>query len=203
QRGGAATENRLLAEQVGLGLFAEVGLDDAGATAAVGAGVGQGNILGAAGGVLVDGDQGGHAAPFHVGAAHGVAGALGGDHDHVQVGAGHDQLEVDVEAVGKGQGRAFLQVGGDAGVVDIPLVLVGGEDHHQVGALHGVLDLGHFQAGVLGLFPGRGALAQGDRDVFHTGVLEVQRVGMALGAVTHDGDAHAADDGNVTVLIVI
>ena len=38
---GAAAQHRLLAEEVGLGLFLEGGLDDAGAAAADGAGVGQ------------------------------------------------------------------------------------------------------------------------------------------------------------------
>ena len=35
------------------------------------------------------------------------------------------------------------------------------------------------------------------------GVLQVQRVGMALRAVTDDGDLHPADDRNVAVLVVI
>ena len=55
----------------------------AGAGAADGVGVGQGEVLGLAGGVLVDGDEARHAAALGVGAAHEVAGALGGDHDHV------------------------------------------------------------------------------------------------------------------------
>jgi hypothetical protein len=57
----------------------------------------------------VDRDQAGHAAALAVFAAHGVAGALGGDHDHVDVGArDFDQAEVDVEAVGEGQRRTLL-----------------------------------------------------------------------------------------------
>ena len=36
-----------------------------------------------------------------------MARALGRDHDDVEVGAGHDLPEVDVEAVGKGEGGAL------------------------------------------------------------------------------------------------
>ena len=54
---GAAAQHGLLAEQVGLGFFTEVGLDDAGLAAAVGHRVRQGNVARRAGLVLVDGDQ--------------------------------------------------------------------------------------------------------------------------------------------------
>jgi hypothetical protein len=49
--------------------------------------------------------------PCQVGGAHGVAGALGGDHDHVQVGARHDLVVVDVEAVGEARVAPFLMFG--------------------------------------------------------------------------------------------
>ena len=61
--------------------------------------------------VLMDRDQAGHAAALHIFAAHGVAGALGRDHDHVDIGARLDQAEVDVEAVGEGERGAGLHVG--------------------------------------------------------------------------------------------
>src|SRR5690606_37629775 len=46
QLDGAAAQHGLLAEQVGFGFFTEVGLDDAGAAAAVGAGVRQRHVAG-------------------------------------------------------------------------------------------------------------------------------------------------------------
>jgi len=36
---------------------------------------------------------------------------LGRDHDHVEIGARHDPAEVDVEAMGESQRRAFLSLG--------------------------------------------------------------------------------------------
>ena len=74
---GTAAQHGLFAEQVGFGFFAEVGLDDAGAAAAVGAGVGQGHVARGAGLVLVHGHQVRHAAALLVGVAHGVARAFG------------------------------------------------------------------------------------------------------------------------------
>jgi hypothetical protein len=68
--------------------------------------------------VLMDGDQAGHAAALLIFAAHGVARALGRDHDHVDVGARLDQAEMDVEAVGEGERRALLHVALQVIVVD-------------------------------------------------------------------------------------
>ena len=57
------------------------------------------------------------------------------------------------------------------------------------------------QAGGAGLLGGRGALAQAYDDV-HAGVLEVQRVGVALGAKADDGDGLAVEEGEIGVVVV-
>jgi hypothetical protein len=62
-----------------------------------------------------------------------VARALGRDHDHVEVGARLDQAEMDVEAMGEGKGRALLHIGMQVVGVDRGLMLVGREDHDDVG----------------------------------------------------------------------
>src|SRR5574343_1590480 len=109
QLDGTAAQNGLLAEQVGIGFFAEVGLDDATLGAAVGSSVGKGDVLGLAGLVLIDGDQRRHAATLQVLGTYGVARALRGDHDDVNVSARHDLVVMHVEAVREGQGSALLQ----------------------------------------------------------------------------------------------
>ncbi len=83
QLAAAAAEDGLLAEEVGLGLFLEGGLDDAGAQRADALGVGQGLLARLAGGVLVDGQQGRDAPALGVDPAHQMTGALGGDHGDV------------------------------------------------------------------------------------------------------------------------
>ena len=75
--------------------------------------------MGVAGGVLMDGDQAGHAAALQVFAAHRMAGALGRDHQHVEIGARLDQVEMDVEAVGEQQRRALLMLGASSIRVDV------------------------------------------------------------------------------------
>jgi hypothetical protein len=62
----ATAQDGLLAEQVGLGLLGERGLDAAGAQAADRLGVGEGEVPGSAGLVLLDGDEHGHAAAVDV-----------------------------------------------------------------------------------------------------------------------------------------
>src|SRR5690554_3065601 len=83
------TENRLLAEQVGFGLVLEGGFDDAGTAAANATGVGQGNIFGIAGSVLVNRNQVRNATAAHKFGTHCVARRLGGNHNYVQIGTRH------------------------------------------------------------------------------------------------------------------
>jgi hypothetical protein len=58
------------------------------------------------------------------------------------------------------------------------------------------------EAGLFGLGPGSAALAQTNGDL-DAGVLQVLGVGMALRAITNDGDLLALDQGEVGVLVVI
>src|SRR6266545_2862029 len=88
ERGRAAAEHRLLAEQVGLGLLLEGGDQRACAGAADRPCVGLGQVPGLAGGVLGDRDQHRGALAVLELAPYQVTGALGGDHgdvDGVQV----------------------------------------------------------------------------------------------------------------------
>ena len=79
QRGGAAAEDGLLAEEVGLGLFGEGGLEHSGAGAADAFGVAQREREGVAAGILLDGYERGHAAAFGEDLADAMAGGLGRD----------------------------------------------------------------------------------------------------------------------------
>ena len=201
QRGRAAAQHGLLAEQVGLGLFLERRLDHAGTGGADRGSIGQRDIARLATGVLGDRDQRGHAAALGVGRAHEVAGTLRRDHDHVDFRLREDLLEVHVEAMREGQRRALLDVRLDRLLVDLRLVLVRQQHHHEVGTLDRVIDFLDGETGCLRLLPGRAALAKADGDL-HAGILQVVGVGMALRAVAEDGDAASLDQGQVGVLVV-
>ena len=194
-------ENGLLTEQVGFGLVLEGGFDDTGTTAADAAGVGQGDVLGVAGSVLVDGDQVRDATALDELGTHGVTRGLRRDHDHVEVGARDDLVVVDGEAVSEGQGGALLQVRLDLFLVQAALELVRGEDHDHVGCGDGGLHVGNLQTVRFGLGHGGGAATQAHGDV-DAGVLQVAGMGVALGAVADDGNFLALDDREVTVFIV-
>ena len=130
-----------------------------------------------------------------------MAGALGGDHGHVHVGGGHDLLEVDVEAVGKHQHVARLQVGSDVPLVHVGLDLVVDQDHHDVAPLGGLGDGHDLQPGLLGVLPVLGAGAETHAHVT-AGILQVQGVGVALGAVADDGDFLTVEVVDLAVLRV-
>ena len=134
----AAAQHRLFAEQIGLGLFAEIGLDDAGLAAAIGRGVAERQVTRLAGRIGTDRDQVRHAAALHVGVAHRVARRLGRDHPHVEVGTRHDLAVVHVEAVRKGQRGALADVGFDILAVHGGNLFVRQQHHHDIGALDGI-----------------------------------------------------------------
>ena len=133
--GAAAAKHGLFAEEVGLGLFFEGGLKHAGTGAADAFGVGQGDLFGFAAGVLIDGDQVGDAAAFHEDVADQMAGALGGDHDDVDVRGRNDLAEVNVEAVGESKGFAGGQVRLDVLLVDVGLAFIRSQVHDDVSLL--------------------------------------------------------------------
>ena len=197
-----AAENCLLAEQVGLGLIVHGGLHDAGAGAADTGDVGQGNVIGLAGGILLHGNQAGHALACHILGTNRVAGALGRSHEHVHVGGRHDLLIADIEAMGKGNGLALGQIGGDILLIHIGLGLVVDQNHDDIGSLGGLGD-GHDREAVLFRHgPGLAALAQANNDVA-AAVTQIQCMGMALGTVTDDGDLLAVQLAQIAVLLII
>ena len=87
--------------------------------------------------------------------------------------------------------------------VDVALQFVRGQHHHEVGPFGGVRHLKHLEAGGLRLL-GRGrALAQRNGDVLDPGILQVQRMGVALAAIADDGDLLALDEIDVGIPVII
>ena len=130
-----------------------------------------------------------------------MAGALGGNHDHVDVLGRLDAAVVDVEAVSKGQGFALGQVGLDALLVQGSLLFVVDQDHDHVGNLGGLVAVHDLHALSLSLGPALGAGIQADYHV-HTAFLQIQRVCVALGAVADDGNGLACQLLEITVLLI-
>jgi len=95
QLGDAAAQDGLLAEQVGLGLVLERGLDHPAAGAADALAVGEGERQRVAGGVLVDGDQARYPRAFEELPAHQMARPLRRHQRHVDVGRRHHLAVVD------------------------------------------------------------------------------------------------------------
>ena len=90
----------------------------------------------------------------------------------------------------------------DVALVDLAVQLVGHEHHHEVAAAGGVGDRQDLEAvRARPCSADARALAQADDDV-DAGVLEVQRVGVALRAVADDGDGLAVEEREVCVVVV-
>jgi hypothetical protein len=108
QRREAPAEHRLLAEEIGLRLLAEVRLDDPGTTRTDALRVGEADLQGVSRGIGVHRHEGRDALPFRVERAHRVPGPLGRHHEDVDALGRSDAPEVDVEAVGHGEVVAAL-----------------------------------------------------------------------------------------------
>ena len=202
-----AAEHCLLAEQIGLSLLLKGGLQDA-CTAGTNAGsISQSNVLCLAGVVLLHADQRGAALALGVQAADDVAGALGSDHDDVHVLGSGDGLEVDVEAVCKGQSLALGHVRSHLLVVDISAQLIGHQHHDNVASLGSLLDLHDLEVGMScselrGLFPVSRTLAQADDDI-DAALSEVLGMCVTLAAEADDSDGLAVQHAEVAVGIVV
>ena len=197
----AATQDSLLAEQVGFGLLGEGRLDDAGAGAADGLRVGEDQIPGLAGGVHLDGDDVRGALALGVGLADLVAGTLGGDHDHIVTLGDLNVAVADVEAVCEEKGGTFLQVGGNLLGVHGALDLVGQQQRDDVALGDGLGHVLDLKARGLSLGPRRGTGAQAD-DHVNSGILQVQRVRVTLRTVTDDGNLLGLDQRQICAVVV-
>ena len=134
-------------------------------TAADAQGIGKAQVPGVAGGILLHGDETGNALTGLVFAADSMTGAFRCNHDDIDIFWRFDASEMDVEAVGKGQGLAFGQVGFDGFFIQCGLLFVVDEDHDDVGSL-GCLGTRHDRKSLcLCLCPALGTLVKTDNDV--------------------------------------
>src|SRR5438105_257062 len=187
QRGGAAAEDGLLAEEVALGLLGERRLEQADAPAADRGAVGDGEVERVTACVLVHGDESRGAGAGLVELAHTVAGRLRRDHHDVVPRGGDDAAEVDVEAVREEERSAWLEIRLDLGLVDALLHVVGEQDGDDLRAACRLADVGDGEPGLLRRLPRGASGTEADLDL-DAGVAQVERVRVALAAVADHSD---------------
>ena len=156
----SSAKHHLLAEQIAFRFLLEGGFDHSGAATADSRCVGQRDVLGLAARILSDGDQAGRTATLRIGGSHQMPGSLGRDHDHVQVGTRLNLLEVDIESVGEGQCRTFLDIGLDDIPVERRLMLVRCEHHDHIRCSDRLVEGNGLEAGIARLRVGGGTRTQ-------------------------------------------
>ena len=161
----AAAENRLLAEEIRLGLFRERRLDDTGARDADGLAVGQGQLAGLAAHVLVHRDQRRRASTLDKELTNAMSRRFRRNHRHVDILRRHHPSEADVEAVGEHQRLALLQVGLDRFLVELRLGRVRHEHHDDVSPLADLRRRADLEPGGFGRGLRLAALVQADANV--------------------------------------
>ena len=112
---------------------------------------------------------------------------------------GDDPPEVDVQPVREQHRGARLEVRRDVLVPHALLHVVGDEHRHHLRAANGVGDGARVEPGVLGRGARAAAVAQADLHL-DAGVVEVERVRVALAAEADDGDL-AVEEGEIAVAV--
>jgi hypothetical protein len=192
----------LLTHQVQIGLVVEGDLDGAGLGRAQSLGQTNGDLLGVAGSVLIDDQEGGEAGAVFIGFTNALADHAGSDHDHVQISGGLDEAIGDVVARSKVQCCAGMQVGSDIALVDLGSHFVRQQKEHDVSLLGSLSDGISGEAVGVGGVPGFIMDAAND-NVLSAGISHVQSLRTALVAVADDRNDFILDRLDVTVLIVI
>ena len=126
------TKNGLFTKEVSFAFLTEVSLDDARPSTTNAGTIGKASFHGFSSCVRVDSNKARHAAAFGEFAAHCVTGAFWGHHDHVNAFFRLNQAKVDVQAVGKCNRGARLDVVLDVFVVCFCLKLIGHGEHDQI-----------------------------------------------------------------------
>jgi hypothetical protein len=132
-----------------------------------------------------------------------MARTLWGDHQHVDVRARLDQVEVDVQAVREHQRGAVLHVRREFVAVDVGLQFVRRQHHDDVGPFGRADDVEHLDAFAFGLLDRGRIRTQRRRYILHAAVAHVEQMGMALAAVADHCDLLALDQIEIGVPIVI
>ncbi len=115
---------------------------------------------------------------------------LRGDHDDVDVVGWGDGVVVDSETVAEQERLAIGEIVADVGLIDLGR---GGVRHckkDDIGAFDRLRIADDFEALRLGGRPGRAAFVEADDDVL-AAVLQVEGMGVALGAEADDGEGLA------------
>lgn len=202
QLGNTAAQYGLFTKEVGFGLFLERSFNNAGTGAADPLRIGKGFLHGFAGSILINGHHAGHTAAFGIGAAYQMPRSLGSDHVYVNILGRNNLTEVNIEAVSKQEGLAGLEIGLDILTIHLRLMLVGQQNHDDVGS-SGRFGGGH---GSETMFPGKlvvGTARTLTHDDVDAGVTQILGMGMPLAAVADDGNGLALKIIQVGILFVI
>jgi hypothetical protein len=116
-----------------------------------------------------------------------VTGRLGRDHHNVEIVARRHLAVVNIETVRECERCAFFDIRGDFFTVDLRDMLVGHQHHHKICAFDCVSDLLYVKTGFSRFLPGRAITAQAHGH-FDAGIMQVERMRVALRSVAHDGN---------------
>jgi hypothetical protein len=99
-------------------------------------------------------------------------------------------------------GGAFPDVGRDHLAIQRRLMFIRRQHHHDIGLRNRIGQIGHREPGLLGLGGGRRSRPQPHHDI-DARILEVVGMGMALRAITQDGDLAGLDQGQIGIFVVV
>ena len=159
-------------------------------------------MSGASAGVLLDRKKRRHADALFKLIANDVPRAFWSNHRHVDVVGRHNLPVVNVESVREHQHIARLEVRLDFVLVYLRCVLIGNQDHDDIGDTRSFIRRQNEHVGRLRAGARRTSLSK-TYDHVGAAVFEIQRVGVPLAAVTDDRDSFPRDLRQVRVRVVV
>src|SRR5215831_4791393 len=195
----APAKDGLFAEEVGFGFFGEGGFQNSGPGATNAARIRKSEFLCFACGVLLYGKKARSTAAFGKDFADAMARSFGSDHGNVNIRGRLDGAEANIKAVGEHQRFARFEVWRDGLDVKFFLFRIRRENHDDVSPCRGFGGRVDDKTVFFRLCSGGAAFWQADADIA-AAIAQVQRVGMALGAVTNDCDFLRLDKREVRIL---
>ena len=131
-----------------------------------------------------------------------MARSLGGDHKHINFRFWLNLLIVHIETMCKRESSAVANIVSDMIAVDFRLMLIRRQHHDKVCQANCFVDLAYFQTRFFSFLRRLRTLTQANHDV-DTGILQVVGMGVALRAITNNGNRLVLNDRKICIFVVI
>ena len=201
QFGETSTQYRLFAKQVGFSLFPEISFQDARACPAYAFGIGKGYFSRVFGDVLVNRHQAGNACALFIGPSDQMSRTFWSDHENIDKFWWDNLPKMNIESMSPCEGHAFSQMRFDILFIHGPLLVIGNQDHQDIGFFCSFRNGHDVQSILLGSFP-ESTIFSKTNDNFYSTIMKISSMGMPLASITNNGNCFLLYEFDVHIFVI-